>query len=87
MTMPSTREVSQAPSPESPRGIWTVRYPAPGVYAELHGVTSTGRRIAEMYASNDAELVAMGHAIAALLDRLDPMPLPTARRHLEIVPV
>lgn len=84
MTMPSSREVPQQPSTDSPRGVWAVRFPAPGVYAELHGVTSKGRRFAECYASDEDEVLIMTHSLMATLDRIDPIVAPNPR-HLAIV--
>lgn len=73
MTMPSTPELPRSLTPTSPRGIWTVTHPVPGVYAELHGVTASGVRVCSMYARSEADLPAMREAILALLLQLDPL--------------
>lgn len=85
MTMPSSREVPQEPSPKSPRGIWTVRFPAPGVYAHMQGVRSNGRLLIELYPQDEDEVVAAAQIIVAALDRLDPAPIRGKRPHLVVV--
>lgn len=79
MSLPSSLVSPSDPSADMPRGIWTVRFPAPGVYAHLQGVSSAGHLLFECYPRNEDEVVAMGRDILAALDRYDPVPKEASR--------
>lgn len=75
MTMPSSRKLPTMPCPGCPRGVWTARFPRPGVYAEIQAVTSRGVRIGEFYPSNEDQIATFGALLVQALDAADPLPV------------